>query len=116
MPPEIPVTANRFILLLKRYAKLNFSQFSESSPILWALVQVIDAIKAFSRVAHDATTIKTKASIIWIILLQSRKFSMGDTEILAEFSTKYTNFSSKPCLIILVEVPAELSWKNIEEI
>ena len=43
-----------------------------------------------------------------MILLQSRKFSMGDTTILAELSTMHTNLSSKQCLIIHTEDPIEL--------
>ena len=68
----------------------------------------MDSIKAFSRVACDDMAIKTKASIIWIILLQSRKISMENTAILAELSTIHTKFSSKECLIIIWEVPVKI--------
>ena len=60
MTPEIPDTAYRFMLLLKRYAHINFALFSETSPLFQDLVKVIDTIKAFSQVARDAMTLKTK--------------------------------------------------------
>ena len=108
MTPEIPDTADGFMLILKRYANLNFALLSETRPLFRALVKVIDSIKAFSRVACDVINFNTKVSIIWIILLQIRKFSMGDTTILAEFSTMQTNLSSKKWIIIHVGVPIEI--------
>ena len=69
MNPEIPDTADGFMLLLKWYANLNFAKFSETIPLLWPLFKIISSIKAFSWVARYSMTFKTKASIIWIILL-----------------------------------------------
>ena len=108
MNPDIPDAADGLMLLLKLYANIKFTLFSNMIPLFRALVKIIDSIKAFSRVSCNAMTIKTKASIIWIILLQSRKFSMGDTTILFEFSTMQTNLSSKKCIIIHAEVPIKL--------
>ena len=59
MTPYIPDTADGFVLLLKRYANLNFSLLSKTRPLFWALVKIIDSIKAFSLVAPNAMTIKT---------------------------------------------------------
>ena len=108
MIPEILYKVDRFMLLLKRYAKLNFALFLETSPFFRSLVKVIDSIKYFSRVARGAMTLNTKALIIWIILTQIRKFSMGDTTILSESSTMHTKLSSKKCLIINSEEPINI--------
>ena len=108
MTPDILDTAGGFMLVLKRYAKLNFALFLDMSPLLWALMKVIDSIKFFSWVYRGAMNLNTKALIIWIILLQSRKFSMGDTTILSEFFTMHTNLSSKQCLIINAELPIDI--------
>jgi hypothetical protein len=51
---------------------------------------------------------RTKASILWIVLLQSRQFAFGETSILAEFSTMQANLSAKNGLISHAEVPSEL--------
>ena len=53
-------------------------------------------------------TLKTKASIICIILIQSSKSSMGYTTFLSELSTMHTNLSSKKFLIIHAEVPIKI--------
>ena len=108
MTREIPDTADGFMLLIKWYAKLNLALFSETRTLFQALVKVIDSIKYFSQVARDAMTLNIKASIIWIILIQIRKFSMGYTTILAEFSTMHTNLFYKQCFIIHAEVTIEL--------
>ena len=108
MSAEIPDISDGFMLLLKRYANLNFALYSERIPLFQALVKFINSIKSFSQVARNATTLKTKALIICIILHQSRKFSMVDTTTLAEFYTMHTNLYYKKCLIIHAEVPIEL--------
>ena len=108
MTPEVLDTSDEFVSILKWYANLNFALFSDTLALFRSLVKVIHSIKAFSWVDRNSMTLKTKASIIWIILLQSRKFSMGDTTILFEFSTMQTNLSSKKCIIIHAEVPIKL--------
>lgn len=50
----------------------------------------------------------TKASILWIILLRSRTFALGDMEVLAAFSTMHTDLCAKQGLITHAEVPALL--------
>ena len=47
MTPETPDTADGFMLLLKRYTNLNFALLSETRPLFWAIVKIIDPIKAF---------------------------------------------------------------------
>lgn len=72
------------------------------------MVQIINLLKQFSRSAQESMSRKTKASILWIILLQSRQFAMGEIAILAEFSAMHTNLAAKHSLIIHAEVPSEL--------
>ena len=108
MTPEVLDTSDEFVFILKWYANLNFALFSDTLALFRSLVKVIHSIKAFSWVDRNSMTLKTKASIIWIILLQSRKFYVADTTILAELFTMHTNLSSKKCLIIHVEVLTEL--------
>ena len=104
MTPEVLDTSDEFVFILKWYANLNFALFSDTLALFRSLVKVIHSIKAFSWVDRNSMTLKTKASIIWIILLQSRKFYVADTTILAELFTMHTNLSSKKCLIIHAEV------------
>ena len=53
-------------------------------------------------------TTTTRASIIWIILLQSRNFALGEDTILAEFTAMHTNLASKQGNIFHAEVPQAL--------
>jgi hypothetical protein len=108
LTPEIPESADQFMLLLKRYANLLFALFQENSPLFLAMKTIITALKAFSRPARESMSKRTKASILWIILLQSRQFAIGETNILAEFSTMQANLSAKNGLISHAEVPIEL--------
>ena len=73
--PYIPDIADGFMILLKRYANLNFDLFYVTSPLFLVIMKIIDSIKAFYRVSCNAMNTKTKALIIWIILLQRRKIS-----------------------------------------
>ena len=57
MTPDILDTAGGFMLVLKRYEKLNFALFLDMSPLLWALMKVIDSIKFFSH---------STAAITWL--------------------------------------------------
>ena len=53
-------------------------------------------------------SITTKASILWVILLQGRQFATGQMDILAEFSALHSNLTAKQANIYHAEVPAEL--------
>jgi hypothetical protein len=64
------------------------------------------AIKQFK--AREAMSITTKASILWVILLQGRQFTTGEMDILAEFVSLQTNLNAKQAHITHAEVPAEL--------
>ena len=59
--PEIPDTANGFMLLIKQYANLTVDLLSETISLFWSLVKIIDSIKAFSRIVYNAMNIKIKA-------------------------------------------------------
>ena len=50
----------------------------------------------------------TKASILWVLLLQSRKFAIGDMEVLASFTTMHSDLCAKKANISHAEVPAAL--------
>jgi hypothetical protein len=106
--PKVPKCPTKFLLLLKRYANLLYAIFSDDCSLFKCVVTIIDAIKEFSHAAREAMTMKTKASILWIILLQSRQFAIGVFDVLAEFSTMHSALSSKHAIIHHAEVPVEL--------
>ena len=53
-------------------------------------------------------TISTKESILWIFLLQSRQFSIGEVNMLCEFTTMHEDRCSKKASILHSEIPSEL--------
>ena len=108
LKPKIPATADEFMLLLKRYANLLFALFTADCPFFLCVLRVINALKDYSRVARQAMSKMARASILWIILLQSRTFALGDDTILAEFTTMHANLASKQGHIYHAEVPKAL--------
>jgi hypothetical protein len=105
---KVPETAELFMLTLRTFANLLYALFSEDCPFLKCVLQIIKALKQFSRKARDAMSITTRASILWVVLLQGRQFATGQMEVLAEFSALHTNLTAKQANIYHAEVPAEL--------
>jgi hypothetical protein len=106
--PKVPTTADEFMLLLKRYANLLFAIFSRECPLFQCVVTVINALKDYSRAARGLMSTRTRASILWIILLQSRTFALGTDTILAEFATMQASLAAKVGVIHHAEVPLAL--------
>ena len=115
MKPKVPETAEDFVLLLKRYANLLVALFLVSCPLYKCVKTVIDALKAFSKQAKDNLSERSKAAILWIILLQIRVFAMGDTTILVEFSLMQANLASKQGSIMHAELPTELLMQGTKK-
>lgn len=105
---KVPESADEFMLTLKRFANLLFALFSVDCPLFKCIKKVVDALKKYSRSARLAMSKTTKASIMWIVLLQSRQFSIGHMEVLAEFQLMHTSLTSKQGQVLHAEVPQEL--------
>ena len=104
----VPESESDFLLLLKRYANLTFALFSGNSPHFLCLQQIITSLRAYSKVARQRMSIQTKATILWIVLLQARKFSMGDMDVLAEFLAMHQSLCAKCITLEHADVPQEL--------
>ena len=92
---SIPTEADEFMLMLKRFANLFYTVFSEMCPLFKALHEVIKVPQVYSREARKKMSLSTKGSILWIILLQSRQFALGEVNILCEFSTMHKDLCTK---------------------
>ena len=109
----IPATAEDFMTMLRRYGNLLFALFTGQSPMYQALYDIIKDLKAMAPQARAALSQDTKAAILWIILLQSRRFAhghmTGDTPDLWEFTNMRNMIKAKSCMFINhQELPAEL--------
>jgi hypothetical protein len=105
---QVPSSPDEFMLTLKRYANLLFAIFSDDCPYFKCVNKVIAALRKFSRSARIGMSKTTKASILWIILLQGRQFAIGQLDVLAEFQAMHTSLTAKQGAIIHAEVPQEL--------
>ena len=52
--------------------------------------------------------LSTKGSILWIFLIQSRQFSLGEVNMLCEFTTMNEDLRSKKASILHSKIPSEL--------
>ena len=57
--------------------------------------------------------LSTKGSILWIILLQSRQFSLREVNMICEFTTMHEDLRAKKLAILHIEILSEL-LKNSE--
>ena len=104
----VPAEAEDFLLLLKRFGNLLFALFSEHCPLFRSVQEVIRAFKAYSREARRQMSQASKGSILWIILLQSRQFALGEVNILFEFTKMHEDLRAKKCCFHHSEVPMDL--------
>ena len=74
----ITAEADEFMLMLKRYANLVYVIFLETCPLFKVLREVILELRDLSLDACKRITMATKGYILWIVLLQSRQFSLGE--------------------------------------
>lgn len=72
------------------------------------LRKIIRALRDYSREACRSMKLSTKGSILWIILLQSRKFALGEVKVLCEFTIIHKDLRAKWALIYHSEILLEL--------
>ena len=106
--PKVLGDPFEFLLVLNTFANLLYALFGAGCPLFLQLRMVIKALYAFKRAAMNSMSAHTKASILWIILLQTRHFVAGESTLLAEFKTMMEKLVSKDTTITHVEVPAVL--------
>ena len=108
MKLSVPSEAEEFMLILKRFANLLYALFSARCPLFQCIQELIIALKAFSREARRNMSQATKASILWIGLLQARQFALGEMHILFEYTQMHQDLRAKKTCIHHGEVPVDL--------
>ena len=113
LKPQTPRDAEGFLLMLKRYTNLIFALFSADCPLYQEMYGIVKALRSYSPAARANISHEAKTAILWIILLQSRRFSQGKMEgatgRLGEFTNMVNHIRSKSCATIShIEVPSEL--------
>jgi hypothetical protein len=97
--------------MLRKYANLLFALFGADCPLFLCLVQIISAFKGFSRGAREKMSHASRASILWVLLKQSRHFAIGEMEVLHEFRGMHESLSCKQLGFTHAETPEQL-WKD----
>jgi hypothetical protein len=111
---SVPTEAEEFMLILKRFANLLYALFSARCPLFRCTQEVIIAIKAFSREARRTMSQATKASILWIGLLQARQFALGEMQILFEYTQMHQDLRAKNHASTMVK--CRQSWLTQQQI
>ena len=97
---SILAEANKFMIMLKRYANLFYSVFIDSCPLFKVLLEVIRALREYSRKARKLMTMSTKGSILCIVLLRYRQFTLGEVNLLYKFTTMHEYIRAKRASIL----------------
>jgi len=113
MKISVPESAEEFMLVLKRYANLLFVIFIPRCPLFKCGKEIILVLKDYSREARRKISVHTKGSILWIILLKSRQFGMGEVNILYEVTSMHEDLWAKKLSIHYSEMPSELMQNSL---
>jgi len=110
---KTPPDADGFMLMLKRFTNLLHALFSSQSPLYIQMYGIVQALRDYSPNARSKLSHEVKTCILWIILLQARRFSQGkmtgNNSCLGEFTNMVNLIKAKNCETIThVEVPMEL--------
>jgi hypothetical protein len=110
---KTPEDGDGFMLMLKRYVNFLFALFGGASPLYKQIKGIVDAFREYSPNARSKLTLEVKSAILWIILLQARRFAQGkmtgETPCLGEFIHMTNLVKAKSCeMISHIEVPTEL--------
>jgi hypothetical protein len=111
----VPATSEKFLLLLQRYANLLFALFGADYLLFQCVVTVITAVKAYSCNAQDKMTQITRASILWVILKQSCRFSIGEMDVIQEFKGMQEHLANKMLGFNHAETPLDLLSSNKQD-
>lgn len=104
---RVPESGEDFLCLLKCFANLLTGIFGPSCPLFLAVKSVITALREYSKATRAAMSMNTKAAILWVTLLQCRKFALHELGIRHDFQHMQSCLSAKT-RIEHVDVPMEL--------
>ena len=114
----VPEDSQKWLQVLKRFTNLLFVVFTPSSPLYIKCLDIIKALWAYQTEIISSLSMHAKASIMWILHLQSRHFAQGkmvpDTSgnivCLPAFSQMYHSICSENIhLVSIAGLPAKLT-------
>ena len=98
---KVPESPEEFITMLCCYTNLMYALFNSECFLYKELNKMMKTLCTYSPNVLANVSWETKASILWITLLQSRRFAQGkmegDTPCLGEFTHMRNMISAKVC-------------------
>ena len=105
---EIPDTTEEMVLMLKRFGNLLYIVFTVECPLFLALDSVIKSFNKISSLSRCNMSLRKRASMLWIVLVQTRHFGAGKLNILPEFENMLKQLQRKDLKISYSECPCAL--------
>ena len=105
---KLPDTTEKFIEQVKIFANVLAALFTNACPLFIHIKEIVKALMEYKPAARDLIGQKQRASIAWIITLQTKHFFRGEKDTLAEFIMMKNNIRARSPLIYHIEVPTAL--------
>ena len=112
MKPQVPATFGELVNMLCRFGNLLYQMFTELCPLFVALDDLVLALQDWQESTQDKLTRKAMANLLWIVLKQSREFSMGSAKLLPCYQQLLTDVRASKTSIEHGETPVELYQNN----
>ena len=117
---KTPPTDEKFMTVMKSLCNLLYSLFTSQCPMYKALYPITNHLRMENSASRLAMTMRTRAHIMWIILLQTRRFSWGkmiagsDNAFLGAFTNMHVQIMANSFETIYYSgVPAQLLvWRT----
>ena len=106
----VPDNNFEFTEMIKNFTNLLFALFSSACPHYLQVKKILVALHSYKRPVLRVLARSTHASILWILLLQTRHFTAGSITELVEFKTMMNKLTSKDGHISHTEVLAQLLY------
>ena len=109
---KLPDTTETFLEQVKVFANILSALFTNACPLFIHIKEIIKTLMEYKPTAHDLISKKQRASIAWIVTLQTKHFFRGEQDALAEFIMMKNNIRARSPLIYHIKVPAALYDKD----
>ena len=82
---KLPDTTEKFLKQVKVFANILSALFTNACPLFIHIKEIIKALMEYKPMVRDLISKKQRASIAWIITLQTKHFFRREQDALAEF-------------------------------
>ena len=105
---KLPETTEKFIEQVKVFTNVLSALFTNACPLFIHIKEIVKALMEYKLSAWGLIGQKQRASMAWIITLQTKHFFCREMDTLAEFIMMKNNIRARSPLIYHIEVPTAL--------